>query len=118
MNVIFAYLFLSVIEAAMQDAKGTNLIVRRAAIEWLMQDQVDLPRICDLAGVEVDYLRRSLASHLSSAPSPSLAFAAAFDAFEGRIEKPPLVLGGWLLNTALSSSGDSTLAQAAQERHW
>ena len=53
-------LFLSVIEAAMQDAKGTNLRVPRAAIEWLMQDQVDFPRICDLAGIESTHLRHKL----------------------------------------------------------
>src|SRR5215471_2602549 len=64
-------LFLSVIEAAVQDAKGTNVRVRRAAIEWLMQDEVDFPHICELAGVEVEYLRRSLSSCASFAPWPA-----------------------------------------------
>ena len=59
-------LFLSVIEVAMQDAKEANLRVRRAAMEWLMQDQVDFPRICELAGLDSDYVRRYLFSPISA----------------------------------------------------
>ena len=45
-------LFLSIIEAAVHDAKETNPRVRQAALEWLMQYQADSPRICELAGVD------------------------------------------------------------------
>lgn len=62
-------LFLSVIEAAMEDAKETNVRVRQAALEWLMQDQADFPRICELAGLDSAYVRKNLASRLSSSPS-------------------------------------------------
>ena len=55
-------LFLAVIEAAMQDSKKTDPHVQRPAIEWLMQDQVDFPRICKLAGLDCAYIRRNWAS--------------------------------------------------------
>lgn len=63
-------LFLSVIEKAIVDATEPKPLVREAALDWLLQDQVDFPRICDMAGLDSAYLRRNLASHLSVAPSP------------------------------------------------
>jgi hypothetical protein len=53
-------LFLAVIAEAVQDAQEPQPRVRQAAIDWLMKDQVDFPRICELAGIESTYLRHKL----------------------------------------------------------
>lgn len=54
-------LFLAVIEAAMQDSQETDPRVQRPAVEWLMQDQADFPRICELAGLDCASFRRNWA---------------------------------------------------------
>jgi hypothetical protein len=54
-------LWLSVIERAMHDATERRPSVRQAALDWLFGDQVDFPLICEMAGLECAYLRKTLA---------------------------------------------------------
>jgi hypothetical protein len=45
-------LFITVISEAVRDAQEAQPKVREAARDWLLKDDVDLPRICELAGID------------------------------------------------------------------
>jgi len=53
-------LWLSVIERAMHEATEPKPSVRQAAIQWLLRDQEDFPRVCEMAGLDCAYLRKKL----------------------------------------------------------
>lgn len=51
-------LWLTVLSEAVRDATEGEPRHRRAALEWLLLDTEDFPEICDLAGIDPEYLRK------------------------------------------------------------
>jgi len=65
-------LLLTVIHTAIEDARNTKPKLREPAVKWLFEDEADIRTICELAQVDPAHVRRTLASRLSSLPSPSV----------------------------------------------
>ena len=55
-------LWLAVVERAIHDTLDSKPSIRRRAIDWLLHDDVDFPRICEVAGLDITYLRRRIAA--------------------------------------------------------
>jgi hypothetical protein len=56
-------LWVTVLEHAIRETMATKPRVRNAALDFVFRDQVDFPTVCELAGMNSDYLRKKLASY-------------------------------------------------------
>lgn len=66
-------LWLAVVEAALRDSMEPKPTVRRSAREWIMRDDLDFPLICEMAGLDSDYLRNMMAAKFRRASSSPIA---------------------------------------------
>jgi len=57
-------LFLTVVERAIYDMTEPKPAVREQAIDWLLHDDQDFPRICEMAGISAASVRKSVLSRL------------------------------------------------------
>jgi hypothetical protein len=55
-------LWAAVIEAAIRDTMLSRERIRQSAIDWLLSDKEHFPEVCQLAGMNSDYLRDLLAA--------------------------------------------------------
>ena len=62
-------LALTVISEAITDMQEAQPSVRQPAIDWLLHDDVDFPRICDMAGIDAASVRKSVLSRLPVSPA-------------------------------------------------